>query len=69
MKLSKGIFLTEANKQENEISLVLSLRVNNEFNALFFTFSDSLDCKEFKRVAKSLNISQKALRETINKNL
>ena len=69
MKLAKGIFLTEANEREGEISVSLSVEVNNEFNALFFDFSNSLDCDEFKRLCKNLNISQKALKQAINKTI
>ena len=69
MKLSKGIFLTEVNEWEEEISVTLSVQVNNEWNALFFDFSKSLDCDEFKRLCKNLNISQKALKQAINKTI
>lgn len=69
MKLSKGIFLTEVNEWEGEISVTLSVQVNNEWNALFFDFSKSLDCDEFKRVCRTLNITQKALKQLINETL
>lgn len=69
MKLSKGIFLNEVNEWEEEISITLSVQANNEWNALFFDFSKSLDCDEFKRVCKILNITQKAFRQLINERL
>jgi len=69
MKLAKGIFLTEANEREGEISVSLSVEVNNGWNALFFDFSKSLDCEAFKRVCRTLNISQKALKQAINETI
>ena len=65
MKLCKDVFLNEVNKDNNEISVTLSVKANNEFNALFFSFDTDLNCKTFKAFCKTLGLTQKKTRNLL----
>lgn len=65
MKLCKDVFLHEVNKREDEISVTLSVKANNEFNALFFSFDTDLNCETFKAFCRSLGLTQKKTRNLL----
>jgi len=65
MKLCKDVFLNQVCELNDEISVTLSVKANNEFNALFFSFDTDLNCGSFKTFCKALGLTQKKAKEII----
>ena len=67
MKLCKNVLLEEVRICEDtgEFEVSICANVNRENTSLFFTFEPGLNCETFKRVCKTLGLSQKRFRELL----